>query len=969
MTQPRELILVPHTHWDREWYQTFQQFRRRLVHAVDKVLDVLDHDPAFSYFTLDGQTIVLEDYLEIRPENAERLRAYAQAGRLMIGPWYLQPDEFLVSGESLIRNLLRGAETGAAYGGVMKVGYVPDTFGHIGQLPQILQGFGIDNAIFWRGVGEEARQSEFWWAAPDGTRVLALHLADPVGYSNARDLPLNVDDFMTRLRVMENALLPRSSTGILLLMNGSDHLEPQAGLPTVIAEANARLDGAHITIGTLPQYVEAIKRANPPLATFSGEWRSSQFAHLLPGVLSMRMWIKQRSAACEYLLQDVAEPLSAWAWTLGEAYPDGFLRAAWRHLMHNHPHDSICGCSIDQVHREMVSRFDQSQQIAEGIVEEKLAQLASRVNTAVLPQGAGAQAAGAPLVVFNPSAGPRTDVVTGTIEALPGASDLVITDAAGRLMPMEVVDRASKELFTIDMPADVASSMLGTVSDGHALGFAIMRVEFTPGKTAGVEDVEITVATQGEPDLAAIQRAIAEGKTIAARQGFQHFHITIRETLQETLRFVARDVPAHGYKTFLARARRPEDSPTAQTDLLVSDTSIENAFYRVSADPASGTLSILDKSSGATYAGLNRFEDGGDVGDLYNYCPPLAEDTLISAPARAPEVTLLECGPVRATLRVTLEYTLPARCSDDRARRSAERVHYAISSDVSLTPGVRRVDVQTRVDNTASDHRLRVLFPAPFAADHAEAEGAFEVVSRPAQISPPGGDPANWAGWIEQPMNTQPQKRFVDISNGRLGLAVLNKGLPEYEVMPAAGGNTSVLALTLLRCVEWLSRNDLSTRRGYAGPMIRTPDAQMPGTWTFEYALLPHAGDWRSNEAEAERQAQMFQTPLCAVMAKPHDGPLPLEGSLVDLTPGGLVVSAIKRAEREEALLVRFYNPLGTEQEATLTIGPAFRDAVLARLDEEPLGEEHQARLERLSEQRWRARIRAGEIMTVLFRP
>ncbi len=969
MIQPREFILVPHTHWDREWYETFQQFRRRLVHAVDKVLSVLDHDPAFTYFTLDGQTIVLDDYLEVRPENAERLRAYTQAGRLMIGPWYLQPDEFLVSGESLIRNLLRGAESGAAYGGVMKVGYVPDTFGHIAQLPQILQGFGIDNVIFWRGLGEEVRQSEFWWAAPDGTRVLALHLADPIGYSNARNLPLNVDDFITRLRVMENALLPKSSTGILLLMNGSDHLEPQDGLPAVIAQANARLTGAHVTMGTLPHYVEATKRANPPLATFSSEWRSSQFAHLLPGVLSMRMWIKQRNAACEYLLQDVAEPLSAWTWALGEPYPSGFLRIAWQHLMHNHPHDSICGCSIDQVHREMVSRFDQSQQVAEGIIEEKLAQLARRVNTAALPV---TPPQGMPLVVFNPSTGPRSDIVTCTIEALPGAgvSELVITDTAGHLMPMEVIDRASKDLFTADLAADVAVSMLGTVSDGHALGYSIMRVDFSPGSEAGVENVDITVAAQGEPDLAALQHAIAEGRAIAARAGFQRFHITIRETLQETVRFVARDVPARGYKTFLARARRSEDAATSpQRDLMMSDTSIENAFYRISVDPTNGTLSVLDKSTGVTYAGLNRFESGGDVGDLYNYCPPLAGDTLVSTPARPPEVTLLECGPVRATLRVTLEYLLPAHATDDRRHRSAERVHYAIATDVSLIPGVRRIDFQTRVDNTARDHRLRVLFPAPFATDHAEAEGAFEVRSRAAQVSPPGGDPANWASWIEQPVNTHPQKRFVDISDGRLGLAVVNKGLPEYEVMPSPDGRTSTLALTLLRCVEWLSRNDLSTRRGYAGPKIHTPDAQMPGAWTFEYALIPHAGDWRSNEAEVQRQAQMVQTPLRAVMEQSHNGPLPLEGSLVELSPGRLVVSAIKRAERKEALVVRFYNPLETEQEATLTIGPAFSDAHLARLDEEPLAAEQQARLERLSEQRLRARIRPGEIMTVLLRP
>jgi alpha-mannosidase len=974
LTQQRELILVPHTHWDREWYQTFQQFRMRLVRAVDKVLEVLDHDPAFSYFMLDGQTIVLEDYLEVRPENAERLRTYARSGRLQVGPWYLQPDEFLVDGESLIRNLLLGAETGEAYGGVMKVGYVPDTFGHIAQLPQILRGFGIDNAIFWRGVGDEVQQSEFWWDAPDGSRVLVLHLADPLGYSNARDLPLKVKEFLLRLKVMEDTLLPKSSTGILLLMNGSDHLEPQEGLPAVIAEANQQLEDAHLSIGTLPQYVAAIKRANPTLQSYSGEWRSSQLAPLLPGVLSSRIWIKQRNAAVEHMLVREAEPLSAWAWALGEAYPAGFLRVAWRHLLHNHPHDSICGCSIDQVHREMVSRFDQSQQIAEGLIEEALTQLTRRINTNALlettggvpPAGAGP---GAALVVFNPAPGPRTDLATAVIEALPGMSQFVITDASGQVVPMEVTQRASKTLFEIDLAAEMANSMLGLAEGGQALGFTILRVDFKPGHEEGVANVEVTVSTHGEPDLAALGRAIEHGRMLSEQPGFKHFHFLIHETLHETVRFLAPDLPSYGYKTFQVRAARPDDAvQQPPPELIASSTSIENRFYRVTANPENGTLSVLDKTSGATFSGLNRFEDRGDVGDLYTYCPPPAGETSIIALARPPQITLVEQGPVRATLRIALDYALPAACSQDRAQRSDRTVSCPIVSEVSLSPGIQRIDFQTRVENTARDHRLRVLFPVPFVADSSEAEGTFEVRRRPAQMTPPDGDTANWESWAELPVNTQPHKRFVDLSNGTIGLAVLNKGLPEYEVQPPADGQSSTLALTLLRCIEWLSRGDLSTRKGDAGPGEWTPDAQMPGAWNFEYALVPHAGDWRANDALVSQQAQAFNAPLRAIMADLRDGSLPLESSLITIRPGSIVLSSIKRAEREEALIARFSNPLETEQAVSFTLGVPFQQAQLVRLDETPLDMEQQARLQRLAEQELRVQMRAGEIMTICFR-
>src|SRR5947207_4550130 len=296
MTEQLNIILVPHTHWDREWYQTFQQFRIRLVHAVDTLLDILDRDPKFTHFMLDGQTIVLDDYLEVKPEQEERLMQYIRSGRIQVGPWYLQPDEFLVSGESLVRNLQIGLRQASEFGEPMRIGYVPDCFGHIAQLPQILQGFGIDNAVFWRGVGDEAEKSEFYWAAPDGTKVLVIHLADALGYSNARLMPLAPEEFATRVELLTAQLLPKATTNTLLFMNGSDHLEPQDGLPETIASANPLLahidpehekilahfghyeenddikhfDGIHIRIGTLDQYIEVIRQQNNERANNKG---------------------------------------------------------------------------------------------------------------------------------------------------------------------------------------------------------------------------------------------------------------------------------------------------------------------------------------------------------------------------------------------------------------------------------------------------------------------------------------------------------------------------------------------------------------------------------------------------------------------------------------------------------------------------------------------------------------------------
>ena len=166
------LVVVPHTHWDREWHRTHEEFRYRLVGLMDGLLDLLERDTRYRHFTLDGQAVVLDDYLEVRPEARDRIEKLVGAGRLLVGPWYVLPDEWLVSGEALIRNLRLGLARAGALGGAMPIGYVPDQFGHVGQLPQIFAGFGLDSAVLWRGVGREVEETLFTWEAPDGTRVL-----------------------------------------------------------------------------------------------------------------------------------------------------------------------------------------------------------------------------------------------------------------------------------------------------------------------------------------------------------------------------------------------------------------------------------------------------------------------------------------------------------------------------------------------------------------------------------------------------------------------------------------------------------------------------------------------------------------------------------------------------------------------------------------------------------------------------
>ncbi len=310
----QKIHVVSHTHWDREWYLTFQQFRLKLVHLIDKLLDILDEDPDFKYFMLDGQTIVLDDYLYMRPEKEEVLRGYIQDGRILIGPWHILPDMFLVSPEAHIRNLLQGARTARKFGPKMPIGYIPDPFGHPGQIPQILKGFGIDVASLWRGVSD--MPSEFWWESPHGAKVLLAYMRD--GYGNGANLPVhNFELFTQQVALLAGSLAAHSSVNEHLIMLGTDHMEPSPHTSAAIAYANEHLPDVQLVHSNLPDYIQGISAQisdlEKPLPVIRGELRACDCSNLLPGVLSTRMWIKQRNHHSQTLLEKWAEPFSVFA--------------------------------------------------------------------------------------------------------------------------------------------------------------------------------------------------------------------------------------------------------------------------------------------------------------------------------------------------------------------------------------------------------------------------------------------------------------------------------------------------------------------------------------------------------------------------------------------------------------------------------------------------------------------------------
>ena len=373
MVAPTRVTLVPHTHWDREWYEPFAIFSERLVGMMDTLLDLTAR--GFPHFHLDGQTAMIDDYLERRPERSRDVAGAVSGGRLSAGPWVTQMDEFLTSGESLIRNLEMGIERARSLGRTLEVGYMPDQFGHVGQMPQILRLAGIERAMVWRGVPSAIGTSTFRWRSPDGSEVLTESL--PLGYSSGSSL-LRTEDpesLATALGTEVERLLPFARDGRIVVMVGYDHAGPDATLPSRLERAPLPED-LDVRVGSVASHVQALE-ASDELPVWTGELRSGARAHLLPNVYSARVHQKRERGRVEALLERYAEPLAALV--PGFRTPEKDLRRAWTLLLWNGAHDSACGCSHDQVAIDVDARFADARRLASSIAERALTALGEQV--------------------------------------------------------------------------------------------------------------------------------------------------------------------------------------------------------------------------------------------------------------------------------------------------------------------------------------------------------------------------------------------------------------------------------------------------------------------------------------------------------------------------------------------------------------------------------------------------------------
>ncbi|MCW3843121.1 hypothetical protein ONA70_23760 [Micromonospora yasonensis] len=903
-----EIIVVPHTHWDREWYEPFQRFRLRLVALLDDVFDRMAADER-QRFTLDGQLAAVDDYLEVRPERRAQVEALVRAGRLAIGPWQILLDEFLCSGENIVRNLERGLARSTELGGAMPVGYLPDMFGHIAQMPQILAGAGLAHACVFRGVPERVRSHTFAWRAPDGTTIRTEYL--PGGYGNAAGL---MDD--PRLVTRRAADLAERLTGWrpdgvdtpVLAMYGTDHAAPAPDAPDRLAAA--ALDGVRLRLGTLAEYFATQPTTVDGLPVVAGELRSHARANILPGVISVRAHLKQAMGRAERRVERYAEPLAA---LFHDPSVQRFLDMAWTRLIDASCHDSVTGCGCDETAEQVAARLAEADQLGRAVCDLVGARLAADV-----PRDGH--------LLFNPTPATRTAVVRLDVEA-PADGPVSLADAAGTVLPAQVLDRARTLLADDLVPATELPAILTRVHGTELYGQEITTWSVSPADAT----LTFEVARHGDPtfDVENVRLALAEAA------GPDRWRVRIVAAPRVTVAAPV-TVPALGLAA-VRPAVPPAPAAALPAPVTVTGRTVENGLLRVEV-AEDGTLR-LSTPDGVSVDGVGRLVDGGDVGDSYNYAPPAA-DELVDKP-RAVRTEVVHDGPVVAVLDVVREYRWPVGADVDAGSRRVERETTLVTTRVEVRAGEPFARLRLGFDNRCDDHRVRLHLPLPSPAGTSHAEGQFAVVERGLTAEGGGG---------EVPLPTFPANGFVAAGGAEGSLAVLLTQPTEYELTDSG----RELAVTVLRAIGMLSRNRHALRDEPAGPQLPTPQAQCRGERSVDLAVLPFRGDWDTAGVAAAAEAYRHELLAFPGGGDPSAGlPAPVTGLTVD--GDGVTLTSVR--DRDGRIELRIVASRDTE--AVITAGRGVRAARRADLRGRP-GEELP-----VTDDAVRLPLRAWEIATV----
>lgn len=888
--QSLQYCVISHTHWDREWYLPFEEFRLRLVDLIDNVLDILESDPEYR-FHLDAQSIVLEDYLEIRPYRRAALARHIQSRRLLVGPWYVQNDFYLTSGEATVRNLLVGSAIAKEFGYCARAGYVPDQFGLIGQLPQIFNGFGLTDCIFGRGYTHYEKdaagalvpkvvRNEFEWRGGGRSSVLGILMSS--WYNNAQRFPRDIARAKRYLNLIEQRLEGRTSTPYLLLMNGVDHLEAQEDLLPILKELNAGMGegGARICQDTLEGYCAKVKEflAGHPLDVHEGELRLGNDRHVLQGTLSSRVYLKRDNVRAQALLENCLEPLYAMLGVMGrqDVYPLDHLRYQWKELMKNHPHDSICGCSRDPVHESMEERFRRLRECGMDLLRRGMVFLSHRVRREGLPPD------GYLLTVCNTLKSVRGCMVTAR----------VMFPASENVERFRLLDPRG-----VEAPFEIAADEFKMIS------------VFSPINLPG--------------------------------------QLRVREV---TIRFMAEDLPGLSYRNYVVRpcaeggvAIRPEALPAASR--VQESAVLENETLKVVVD-AAGKVDVLDKTSGNWTRDALSLVEESDLGDSYNFFKDPAGKAMRVADAPG-VVRVLELTPLFQSVRISREYQWGAEYDFGRRTRGTRMETNRVDITLSLARMQPWLEVLAEVDNQIKDHRLRLVIHTDLASDFSTASVPFDLVRRDRRDGLSGVcvDASQPNSGL---VSVRDEGRGLDIFNE--GLFEYEHLMDERHsialTLLRATGFISHSAEPrepdyLEPPKEWLTPGNQCPRRMGARiglmPSVSHEAASLERYLEFLVAPLVHFDSVNTRKftggrpcvQDSEVDGMFYRDLPC------EECHLPLAAQALSIAgDAGIVQSAFKRSEDGTRWILRLFNPSDEQKMADLHFKRPVRGIALVRMDE-----------------------------------
>ncbi|HFM5750596.1 TPA: alpha-mannosidase [Enterococcus faecium] len=844
----KKVYIISHSHWDREWYMAYEQHHMRLIELIDDLLELFEVDPSFNSFHLDGQTIILDDYLQVRPEKRQAIQQAINEGKLRIGPFYILQDDFLISSESNVRNMLIGMEENRKWGTPVMLGYFPDTFGNMGQTPQLMKQAGISAAAFGRGVkpigfdnqvleaeNYSSQYSEMWWKGPDQTAIFGLLFAN--WYSNGNEIPVEKEAALAFWKQKLADAEQYASTNHLLMMNGVDHQPVQKDISKAIHLANELFPDYEFIHSNFTDYLEAVQKDVPEdLGSVEGELTSQETDgwYTLANTASARVYLKQWNTKVQRQLENITEPLATMAYEVSGNYPHDQLDYAWKTLMQNHPHDSICGCSVDSVHREMIPRFEKADEVGKYLAQDSLEQLTAAIDTTGFPKDSF------PFVIVNTAGMDKTGEAEITIELerkrfAEGIPEQLYQELEN--LPKRKYHVETKSGATI--PAILSEE---TVQFGYDLPKDRFRVPYM------ARMIKVTLPLENMPAFSWETFALVEGE---------------------------------------AKAEEKE------TMIHQSGRIIENGPLHLTIEK-NGTITMEDRKNKRKLNNLHIFEDIGDIGNEYIFKQPFCDQPILSSNKENSEVKVLVDTPEIAKISILQEMEIPVSADERlekeqqmvvefryrKAERSKEKRILQIKTIMTIRKDSKKIDFETTLDNQMKDHRLRVLFPTKLHVEHHEADSIFEVVKRPNHVS------KSW----ENPTNPQHQQAFVNIHDEEYGVTVGNFGLNEYEVT-----EDGQIAVTLLRSVgelgDW----------GY----FPTPEAQCLGEHRFNYSIELHGPE---EKFSTYLHAYAAQIPFSTQQIKHHEGTLISKQQYLTIKSETFAITALKRSKFSDKVVVRGFN-------------------------------------------------------------